>query len=121
MGYAPDEESLTAPWTRQQCRMLVEEAADIASRRSTKISAGRANEQALALIGALRAEFDRLDSPDSLSIESIYTRYTQIAGTPLRDSYHFGQSIANDFGRPYENGANSVTGFSAFGTRLPSG
>ena len=116
MGYAPDEESLTAPWTRQQCLMLVEEAADIASRRSTKVSAGRANEQALALIEALRAEFGRPEKPEALSIESIYTRYMQIAGTPLRDSYHFGQSIADDYGRPYDNGPNSVTGFSAFGT-----
>jgi capsule assembly protein Wzi len=117
MGYAPDEESLTAPWTRRQCLMLVEEAADIASRRSTKVSAGRANEEALALIGALRAEFSgQAERPESASIESIYTRYTHIAGAPLRDSYHFGQSIPDDFGRPSDNGPNSVTGFSAFGT-----
>jgi hypothetical protein len=97
--------------------MLVEEAADIASRRSTKRSAGRANEQALALIESLRHEFSaEKETPEEASIESIYTRYTHIAGTPLRDSYHFGQSVTDDYGRPYDNGPNSVTGFSAFGT-----
>jgi hypothetical protein len=34
-----------------------------------------------------------------------------ISGTPLRDSYHLGQTIANDYGRPYENGFNDVAGF----------
>src|SRR5260370_5488796 len=35
-----------------------------------------------------------------------------ISGTPLRDSYHFGQTIANDFGRPYDQGSNFIGGAS---------
>jgi hypothetical protein len=31
----------------------------------------------------------------------------------LRDTYHFGQTIANDFGRPFNTGFNNVSGFSA--------
>ena len=117
MGYAPDEESLAAPWTRQQCFTLVEEAADIASQRSTKISAGRVNEQALALIAALRAEFaDGTAARPTLSLETIYTRYAQATGSPLRDSYHFGQTVTDDYGRPYDNGPNNITGFSGYGT-----
>jgi hypothetical protein len=117
LGYAPDEESLSAPWTRQQCLTLVEEAQDIATRRSTKESAGALNSEALQLIAALKAEFARDDNAAaSASVESLYTRYTQIAGSPLRDSYHFGQTIVNDFGRPYSQGGSTVDGFSAYGT-----
>ncbi len=36
-----------------------------------------------------------------------------IAGKPINDSYHFGQSLINDEGRPYQQGVNNVTGFSA--------
>ncbi|HXE12483.1 MAG TPA: capsule assembly Wzi family protein [Bryobacteraceae bacterium] len=116
MGYAPDEEQLTQPWTREQCAMLVEEAEDIATRHSTKISAGRMNGEALQLIAALKAEFpDEIGSEPSVQVESVYTRFTQINGQPVRDSYHFGQTLANDYGRPYGEGANAINGFSAFG------
>lgn len=117
MGYAPDEEQLAEPWTRQQCTMLVEEAEDIASRHSTKSSAGATNEEALRLIAALKNEFPRKTSSSFTGqIESLYTRFTQIAGPPLRDSYHFGQTFVNDYGRPYGQGANTISGFSASGT-----
>ena len=45
--------------------------------------------------------------------QSLYTRMLGIAGTPLRDSYHLGQTIVNDYGRPYQEGFNNVTGFSS--------
>ncbi len=44
--------------------------------------------------------------------QSFYTRVLGIAGLPLRDSYHLGQTIVNDYGRPYQEGFNNVTGFS---------
>jgi hypothetical protein len=31
----------------------------------------------------------------------------------LRDGFHFGQTVANDFGRPFNTGFNNATGFSA--------
>src|SRR3954463_1465760 len=118
LGYAPDAEGLARPWMRAQCLVLADEAADIASRRSTKVSAGTAvNEQALQLISALQDEFaSRLKNVSGVQIESLYTRFLEIAGPPLQDSYHFGQTLANDFGRPYGRGANAVAGFSAFAT-----
>jgi hypothetical protein len=105
------------PWTRQQCRTLVDEAQDIASRRSTKDNAGELNAEALRLIAALKVEFaGDGDERASVKVESLYTRYMQVAGSPLRDSYHFGQTIDNDFGRPYSQGGSTVDGFSAYGT-----
>ncbi len=46
-------------------------------------------------------------------VDSLYTRVLGISGTPLNDSYHLGQTIVNDYGRPYQQGFNNVTGFSA--------
>ena len=45
-------------------------------------------------------------------IESMYTRMLGITGQPLRDSYHAGQTIVNDYGRPYAEGFNNITGAS---------
>ena len=45
-------------------------------------------------------------------VESVYTRVLGITGPPLRDSYHSGQTIVNDYGRPYAEGFNNITGAS---------
>jgi hypothetical protein len=45
-------------------------------------------------------------------IESVYTRLLGITGPPLRDPYHAGQTIVNDYGRPYAEGFNNITGAS---------
>src|SRR5204863_5921407 len=53
------------------------------------------------------------DTPNvNAELESVYSRYTSISGPPLRDSFHFGQTISNDFGRPYGRGSNGIAGFS---------
>jgi hypothetical protein len=36
-----------------------------------------------------------------------------IAGSPLNDSFHFGQTWTNDYGRPFGRGWNSYEGFTA--------
>jgi hypothetical protein len=43
----------------------------------------------------------------------LYTDLRGTSGTPLRDSFHLGQSIINDYGRPYETGFDNDSGFSA--------
>ncbi len=117
MGYVPDEEGLAAPWSRAQCQVFVEEAEDIASRHSTKVAEGARNQEAQALISALKREFPSETGENAqMRVESVYTRILQISGPPLQDSYHFGQTLVDDYGRPYEAGANAVAGFSAFGT-----
>lgn len=57
----------------------------------------------------LGADFDN----NSIRLESVYTRAMVIAGPPLNDSYHFGQTIINDYGRPYARGFNNITGFTS--------
>jgi hypothetical protein len=46
-------------------------------------------------------------------LDTVYTRFTGIHGQTLRDSFHLGQTIVNDYGRPYQPGFNNITGFSA--------
>jgi hypothetical protein len=45
-------------------------------------------------------------------LDSSYTRFLGISGPILRDSYHLGQTINNDYGRPYESGFNALAGAS---------
>ena len=45
-------------------------------------------------------------------LESGYSRFLWINGPTLFDSYHLGQTISNDYGRPYQTGFNNVAGLS---------
>jgi hypothetical protein len=101
------------PWTRIQCAQLVVEANENLQDAEVK------NTEASQLYDDLNQEFSleinllNGDSARQARVESIYTRAMGISGTPLRDSFHFGQTLANDFGRPFNTGFNNVTGFSA--------
>jgi hypothetical protein len=101
------------PWTRIQCAQLVLDADASLSDADVK------SPEAAALYDALSQEFSaetsRLngDVTRQARVESVYTRAMGISGTPLRDGSHFGQTLANDFGRPFNTGFNNVTGFSA--------
>jgi hypothetical protein len=46
-------------------------------------------------------------------------RGTSISGTPLRDGYHFGQTLLNDYGRPYGEGFNAISGITIHGQSGP--
>ena len=93
------------PWTRAQFAHFLERSRDRPR-----------NGEAEGLQSKLEHEFapELNREPEKLALESAYTRSTQIAGTPLRDSYHFGQTIVNDFGRPYGQGFNSIDGGSGY-------
>jgi len=118
LGYVHSNFDSERPWTRIECARLTAEAAQNADFES-------APENVRGMIDSLQQEFSREsgvwagDSVNrSAEIESIYTRATDIAGPVLRDGYHFGQTIYNDYGRPYARGFNEINGFS---TRATSG
>ena len=48
------------------------------------------------------------------SVDSVYTNVRAISGTPLEDDFHLGQTIVNDYGRPYSNGFNNYSGASGY-------
>jgi Capsule assembly protein Wzi/PAP2 superfamily len=101
------------PWTRTAvAQMLID--ADVRMGDPSLLSP-----QETSLFATLRSEFSQELSledggvNESIRVESLYTRIDPIAGTPLNDSYHFGQTIINDFGRPYQQGFNMVSGFTS--------
>jgi len=101
------------PWTRIQCAQLVMEA------ERDPIKADVKAQEAESLTGLLRQEFTEEihlleGTPERQArVESFYSRALEVSGTPLRDGFHFGQTIANDFGRPFNKGFDNATGFSA--------
>lgn len=120
LGYVSDQVSDLAPWTRAECLHQTQQAADEASTREAVRKWPALNEEALQLIAGLNAELGREESgSNSIRLESLYTEVTGISGTPLRDSYHFGQSLVDNFGRPYDRGFNNVTGLSGHATAGP--
>ena len=120
MGYIPDQVSDSAPWTRLECLHQVEEAENIATMREIRTEHASSNDEALRLIADLRTEFAGESEGDNvIRVESIYTRVTDVQGAPLRDSYHFGQTINDDYGRPYGEGVNNITGFSTYANSGP--
>jgi hypothetical protein len=100
------------PWTRMECARLVEESNELLKQDGAEPSEPTRLQRALATEFA--DELDRIASGRNVGaqVESVYTRVTGIAGSPLRDGYHFGQTIINDNGRPYAEGTNIITGVS---------
>jgi hypothetical protein len=121
LGFVRSAGLSTRPWTRLECVRLLNEAQDGGDDGDAEANY---SQQAEELIAALTQEFagelKQLDegNPGTLQVESLYTRFTGISGTPLVQGTHydFGQTLINDFGRPYEEGFNNVTGFSTWGS-----
>jgi hypothetical protein len=110
LGYVRTEIAGLSPWTRMECARLTEEA------REKLEDGGIANAQATALVERLRREFSYemalLDGGRNLTadLDSVYVRAVSISGPALTDGFHFGQTVAYDFGRPFERGTNGQAG-----------
>jgi hypothetical protein len=119
LGYVKSAYFNMRPWTRLECARMLEEAGEII--RLQGGDAGRAQALYNALADEFSEETRRLDGASNvgLQVESIYTRTTQIVGRPLEDGYHFGQTLINDYGRPYGEGFNLISGVSAYATAGP--
>lgn len=98
------------PWTRLSVLHMLELSAD----RINASGDDEAQEIFLAIQNELSGDIEGVGQGDNghAELDSIYTRPLGIAGTPLRDSWHIGQTIINDYGRPYESGFNNITGLS---------
>lgn len=109
MGYVRTGSAIMRPWTRLECARLLAEANE---------SADEGDQIALPLLAALDAELRhetklRDGTPnEGAQVESFYGRFTGISGTPLRDSFHLAQTLVDDDGRPYGQGANAIAGVS---------
>ena len=119
LGYVHSAFAGNRPWSRMECARLLEEAQE----RMADEDAGDGEGPAIyaTLADEFKDETSRLDGAPNVgaTLDSLYTRTTAISGTPLRDSFHFGQTIVNDYGRPYWNGFNNVSGLTTWAVAGP--
>jgi len=112
LGYVDSAFLGLRPWTRLSIAHMLKLSAD-------GIVTNTKNDEArsiyLAVLREIQPERDRTTTffHPHTELESVYTNLRGIGGTPLRDSFHLGQSIINDYGRPYESGFDNYSGFSA--------
>ncbi len=117
-GYIHSESLSIRPWTRLECARLLGEAAG-------QITLYDAPAEVHQIYDSLSTEFgyesELMNGGSNVNaqLESVYSRFLGISGTPLTDNYHFGQTLLNDYGRPYENGFNAADGASGYATAGP--
>jgi membrane-associated phospholipid phosphatase len=118
LGYIGTETVGLRPWTRLECARLTSEAGEHRAGNDSPLEVQQ-------LYGALSEEFARefeLMSGESnigAQVESVYQRSLGISGQPLTDNQHFGETLLNDYGRPYQQGFNALVGGSGWTTAGP--
>ena len=119
LGYVNTALTAMRPWTRMECARQVEEVSSLINEDEAE------QDEPAHLYHELQREFSHeielLGGGDNAEIrlESAYSRSTEIAGKPLTDGFHFGQTISNDFGRPEQQGFNQVSGLSGWAADGP--
>ena len=120
LGYVDTVYLGLRPWTRASIMHMLEEAENLIEDGETAGDPGAA--EARQIYNALNRELHYdMEGPcgpheGGTRVESVYTVGRGISGTPLRDSYHLGSTIINDYGRPFENGFNNYSGASGYAT-----
>jgi Capsule assembly protein Wzi len=114
LGYLHDEFLGMRPWTRIECARLILEVGDATD--SSDSNRTQAEQLQRALKKEFQTELNELAGGKDrvIRLESVYANLVGISGTPINDSYHFGQTIINNYGRPYEGGFNTYDGFSGY-------
>lgn len=114
LGCIRSHSTVIRPWARKEFTRLLEEVDESCDASGL--------DQVPELLRDLRQEFAQESSADPrVEVESVYARVTGIAGEELSDSYNFGQTIANDMGRPNRQGGNLILGGSGWATAGAAG
>jgi len=118
LGYIDNVFLGLRPWTRASVSHMLEQAGaaiDDADEDST-------TDEAQDLYEALNRELEKDTEGPCLTfqgiarVDSVYETARSISGTPLRDSYHLGSTVINDYGRPYQGGFGNYAGASGYAT-----
>ena len=118
MGYIHTAILGLRPWTRIECARLVSEAAE---HQADTDSPAEVQQLYAGLSEEFGREFELMSGASNfhMQMESLYQRSVGISGKPLTDNQHFGQTILNDYGRPIQEGFNTVAGASTWATAGP--
>jgi membrane-associated phospholipid phosphatase len=118
LGYVKTDSLGIRPWTRLECTRLLGEASERQPDADAPIEVQQLY-SALSVEFAHDSELTAGERNVDAQVESVYSRVLGISGKPLTDNYHFGQTLLNDYGRPYEQGFNAVAGVSGWTTMGP--
>jgi hypothetical protein len=116
MGYIDTVYLGMRPWTRANLSEMLEDAAD----RLEDADSSPLTDEAQQLFDALSRETSKgkpapcAARKGTAYVESVYSVVRGINGTPLRDSFHLGSTIVNDYGRPFASGFNNYSGLSGY-------
>ncbi len=116
LGYLDAPYMNMRPWTRESLANMLEDTGDLLADSDKSPAEDEAEGIYDTLKHELREEMSS-DCPAQKVIahaESTYTTVRGISGTPLRDSFHLGSTIVNDYGRPYSHGLNNYSGVSGY-------
>jgi hypothetical protein len=120
MGYVDNVFLGLRPWTRASVEHMLEEAGPRIEDAETEgaATAGEARSIYNAINFELRPDVQGpcLAGKGGIRLESVYSVMRGISGTPLRDSFHLGSTLVNDYGRPYQNGFDNYSGLSGYAT-----
>jgi hypothetical protein len=117
LGYVGDTFLAERPYTRKSVLHQLEKS------QQNILDSG--DEQAMEIYAAIMKDLDierrsvHMGRGRVYGVESAYTRVTEILGPSLRDSWNVGQTIGNDYGRPYQTGFNNISGGSLLGEMGP--
>jgi Capsule assembly protein Wzi/PAP2 superfamily len=111
MGYIDSAFEGQRPWTRQECARLVKEASVLLETRADSTSSASTAYKELSLEFAPELHGD-INTDFDARLESTYAGVLGIGGPPLTDGFDYGETIVNNFGRPFGEGFNSTTGAS---------
>ena len=118
LGYVDTAYLGLRPWTRLSIARMLMYSAD---RLETDTGNDEARSIYLAVLREVKPDLGRTTAlaHPRVELESVYTVLRGIGGPSLRDSFHLGSTIVNDYGRPYAQGVNEVAGASGWATAGP--
>jgi len=116
LGFADTVFLNLRPYTRASLDHILEEAGARIADADPSPAGDEAQDIDVSLMHELHAD---MTGPCGMHkghsrVESVYSAERGISGTPLRDSYHLGSTVVNDYGRPYESGFNDYSGASGY-------
>ena len=115
LGFVDEVFLNNRPWKRSTVEAILEQVAP----QIEDADASAETDQAEEIYESLMHEFaSDMGGPclvhhANSAVDQVYTVARSISGTPLRDSYHLGSTLVNDYGRPYAKGFNNYSGFIA--------